>query len=194
MVDEDLKRKLDSLQVTCTSTDCENGLHCFKQTQRTAAAGLNGRCRECGVSLVDWARVRKHDPGDADYTFEMLRCELYRHHYWHVDIDDKAISHARRKGLEGLRNAASKRIVSSLRPLPNPFDGRQTPPSGNSIYYAQHATAACCRKCVELWHGIPKDRELTADEVDYLTTLVMLYLIERLPFLKEEPHDATRSA
>ncbi len=37
------------------------------------------------------------------------------------------------------------------------IDGRQTPREGNTIFYAQHATASCCRTCIEYWHGIPKN-------------------------------------
>jgi hypothetical protein len=63
------------------------------------------------------------------------------------------------------------------------WDGRQTPWHGSAIYYAQHATAACCRTCIEYWHGIPRVGDLGAKELDYLTDLVVRYLDERLPDL-----------
>ena len=59
--------------------------------------------------------------------------------------------------------------------------------SGNSLYDAQHATASCCRTCMGYWHGIPKDRDLTDAEIDYLGALVTRYLDERLPELEDEP-------
>jgi hypothetical protein len=58
---------------------------------------------------------------------------------------------------------------------------------GNTIYYAQHATATCCRTCLEYWHDIPKGRQLTQQEFDYCTTLVDLFLDAKLPELANEP-------
>ncbi len=182
---QELKATLKPLNITCTSSDCQNGLHCFRQTQAMAALNQRGRCRACGAELIDWSRVHRRDPADAAYTFAALKYELIRHHFWHVEIDLKAVNHARRKGKVGVQAAAEKRIRKSVWPAEPPFDGRQTPRegSGNIIYYAQHATASCCRKCIEEWHGIPHGRELTEDEIAYLATLAMLYVDERLPFL-----------
>ena len=55
--------------------------------------------------------------------------------------------------------------------------------SGNAIYYAQHATATCCRRCVEYWHGIRRGRKLTEREVGYLAELVMVFVRERVPWV-----------
>ncbi|MEW7000701.1 DUF4186 domain-containing protein [Serratia ureilytica] len=35
-------------------------------------------------------------------------------------------------------------------------DGKQTPMRGHPVFVAQHATATCCRGCLEKWHGIPQ--------------------------------------
>ena len=180
------KARLKPLKISCTSSDCENELHCFLQTRNMLAASQGGRCRSCGADLVDWRRVHKRDPADAAYTFAALKYELIRHHYWHAEIDQRAMNHARRKGKIGMQAAAESRIQKYVGPAQPPFDGRQTPKSGNALFYAQHATASCCRKCIEDWHGIPQGRELTGDEVMYLTTLLMLYVNERLPFLTKD--------
>lgn len=37
------------------------------------------------------------------------------------------------------------------------LEGRFSKPlcaDGNIVFYAQHAVAACCRNCIEVWHGI----------------------------------------
>jgi hypothetical protein len=60
--------------------------------------------------------------------------------------------------------------------------------------YAQHATASCCRKCIEEWHGIHQGRELTEDEITYLATLAILYVDERLPFLTQAGEKVPRMA
>lgn len=181
-----LKTKLKPLKITCTSSDCNSGLHCFKATKKMVKANLEGRCRSCGISLVNWERVHNRNLNDAAYTFQALKYELIRHHFWHIEIDPKAINHARRKGKIGMRAAAENRIKKSVGDAHPVFDGRQTPKSGNALFYAQHATASCCRKCIEEWHGIEMGRELSPAEIAYLTELLVLFIDERLPDLTEE--------
>lgn len=188
------KIQLPALAITCTSTDCENGLHCFKQSRKQKDSEQLGQCRSCGANLVDWSRVQKRDLSDVKYTFHALKHEQIRHHFWHVEIDQKAINHARRKGKSRMRDAVRHRIRKSVGSAQHPREGRQTPKenSGNAIFYAQHATACCCRKCLEYWHNIPLGRELTEPEIGYLTDLVMLYVEERLPILTENGEKVPR--
>lgn len=177
---------LAPLKIKCTSTNCADEQHCYLATRKMALNQQVGACRDCGARLVDWARVHERNLADAEYTFRMMRTELIRHHFWHVSIDTKAIDHARRKGVRDMQAAAERRIRSSVAAA-DPFrDGRQTPFAGNALYYAQHATACCCRRCIEEWHAIPRGRVLTEDEIRYLTELVMLYVRERLPQLTED--------
>jgi hypothetical protein len=178
------KLALEPLDIKCTSSDCGHNLHCFIATTKMVSRNQKGACRSCGETLVDWARVHRKDPGDAANTFRMLKLEMIRHHFWHKEIDEKAVKHARRKGKAGIRAAIENRLRNSLR-AENPWDGRQTPKEGNSIFYAQHATATCCRKCLEEWHDIPLDRELSEEEVAYLTELCVMFIGERLPDLTE---------
>jgi hypothetical protein len=149
------------------------------------AADEGGKCKYCGVKLFDINRTHRRDLQDVKYTIESLKYELWRHYYWHIEIDQKAVNHARRKGKIGLRMAAEKRIRQAVGGA-NPYrDGYQTPKRGNVSYYAQHATATCCRKCIEDWHGIPRGHVLTDDQIRYFTDLLMLYVEERLPSLTE---------
>ena len=177
--------ELKPLKVTCTSSDCANGLHCFKPTRKMRMADQTGRCRSCGAELIDWERIQARDLSDVIHTFAALKHELYRHYYWHVDIDRWALNYARRKGKAKLRLAIEPRLRKSVGAPAGPYDGRQTPRERNPIYYAQHATATCCRGCLKRWHGVPSDRALTDDEIQYLGDLVGLYLDERLPSLPE---------
>lgn len=186
MANQQIKHpQLKPLKISCTSSDCENGLHCFKKS-RYMAENERGRCRSCGIDLINWKRVQKRDLSDAFYTFKSLKYELVRHHFWHKPIDQKAENHARRKGHSKLVIAARQRLTNSLAPIDNAFDGRQTPFEGNIIYYAQHALACCCRTCLEYWHGIPKKEPLNGDEIEYLTNLIMMYIDERMPSLTLE--------
>ena len=185
-------QKPPPLKIRCTDSDCENGLHCFKFHKKKMEENQRGSCRSCGAQLVDWSRVHRQDLRDAAYTFEALKFEYIRHQCWHTTIDEKAVLHARRKGMRELLAAARHRLEKYLAPADPARDGRQTPFSGNAIFYAQHATACCCRTCLEYWHAIPKGRPLTQEEVGYSHQLVALYLRQRLPELKEEPEKVPR--
>lgn len=185
-------QKPPPLRVSCTDSDCDNGLHCFKFHKKKMNETQRGSCRSCGAQLVDWNRVHRRDCKDAAYTFEALQHEYIRHHCWHITIDEKAVLHARRKGMRELMAAARHRLEKYVAPADPARDGRQTPFEGNSIFYAQHATACCCRTCLEYWHDIPKGRTLTSAEIDYCHQLVTLYLRQRLPHLREEPEKIPR--
>ena len=175
-------------KITCTSHDCDRDLHSFLRVRPGKESYRSEKCRACGAALVHWDRLDRRDLGDVAHTVECLNKELIRHRYWHVKIDEKAMNHATRKGTGGLREAAEHRLRKYVAaPRAKLFrDGSQTPLSGNVIFYGQHATATCCRKCIEAWHGIERNRALTDSEIDYMTALVMLYVEQRLPDLKAE--------
>lgn len=184
--------KLKPLKITCTSTDCERNLHCFRMTKKLLASGPSGRCRNCGAQLVDWPRVHRRLLDDAHHTLAALQFELIRHHFWHIPLSECALNYAKRKGRALLRQAAEKQLRQLIGSAKHPREGIQTPredsPHANAIHFAQHATASCCRRCVAEWHGIPEGRPLSANELDYLSQLVMLYLNARIPELAEGPH------
>jgi hypothetical protein len=179
-------QKPPPLDIKCTSTDCDNDLHCFKQLKKMTP-DQRGKCRACGADLVDWKRLHRRDKGDAAHTFEALQHEMIRHHFFHRPVDDAAMRHAQRKGRDQLKDSARDRLRKYLAVAEPPRDGRQTPLEGNAIYYAQHATATCCRTCLEYWHDIPKGRPLSEAEFDYCVSLVDLFLDEKLPDLADEP-------
>jgi hypothetical protein len=178
-------KDLEPLRITCTSADCGNNLHCFKKSRKMAEVE-RGKCRYCGADLIEWGRVRERNIKDHEFVFASLKNELVRHHFWHKPIDKKAENHARRKGKVGIKEAARKRLLSSIGRVGNPYDGIQTPYDGNIIFYAQHALACCCRTCLDYWHGIPKNQPLTDNDIDYLVELITLYINERMPYLTEE--------
>lgn len=179
-------QKPPPLDIKCTSVDCDNDLHCFKQLKKMTP-DQRGKCRACGADLVDWARLHRRSRNDAEHTFAALQHELIRHHFFHMPVDEDALRHAQRKGRVLLKEAGRERLQKYLAPADPPRDGRQTPLQGNAIYYAQHATATCCRTCLEYWHDIPKGRPLTEQETAYCAALVDLFLDEKLPDLADQP-------
>jgi hypothetical protein len=172
-------------EISCSSSACDRDLHCFMKRAPKDQSYRNSRCVSCKIDLIDWKRLDKHDLNDTAYTIEALERELVRHIYWHKPIDEKAIDKALKKGIEVLRAEAETRIRKSVGlPRDQIFrDGTQTPTSGNVLYYAQHATATCCRKCIEVWHGIDRNRALSENEISYMRDLVMLFVEKRVPSL-----------
>ena len=55
-------------------------------------------------------------------------------------------------------------------------DGKQTPMKNHPVFIAQHATATCCRKCLEKWHHIPQGKLLTDEQVDFIIQLISQWL------------------
>jgi hypothetical protein len=55
-------------------------------------------------------------------------------------------------------------------------DGKQTPYRGHPVFVAQHATATCCRSCLEKSHQIPKGRELSREEVGYVVDVICRWI------------------
>ena len=78
------------------------------------------------------------------------------------------------KGYLEIKKHAYDFITKRLAPKEIPNDGRQTPMKGHPVFIAQHACACCCRNCLYKWHKIPKNKDLSEKEIDYIVNLVML--------------------
>ena len=50
---------------------------------------------------------------------------------------------------------------------------------GHPVFIAQHATATCCRSCLEKWHAIPSGRPLTAPEQEHVIAAIRRWLDEQ---------------
>jgi Domain of unknown function (DUF4186) len=77
------------------------------------------------------------------------------------------------KGLETIKDHAFQFVNSRIAPDFPKNDGKQTPMRGHPVFIAQHATATCCRKCIQKWHGIGKGRALNEKEVQYIVALII---------------------
>lgn len=85
-------------------------------------------------------------------------------------------AYARRKGRELIDRHAHEMLARRVGAAQPEKDGKQTPWRGHPVFTAQHATACCCRGCIEKWHHIPRGRALSAQEVDRLARLVMAWI------------------
>lgn len=82
----------------------------------------------------------------------------------------------RSKGMEVILSHARDLLGKRLLPAVIPNDGKQTPFRGHPVFVAQHATACCCRGCLEKWHRIPRGRELSVEERDYVLRVLERWL------------------
>lgn len=80
------------------------------------------------------------------------------------------------KGMDTVRSHAVDFVKKRLAPAVIPNDGKQTPMRGHPVFVAQHATATCCRGCLEKWHHIPAGRELTEAEQEYIVDVIMEWI------------------
>ena len=85
-------------------------------------------------------------------------------------------SYARDKGRHVIDRHAHGMLRARVGEAQPSNDGRQTPWRGHPVFTAQHATATCCRGCIEKWHGIAKGRPLTDAEVNRLADLVIAWI------------------
>jgi hypothetical protein len=179
--------ELTPLDVKCSDTRCEQGFHYY--TSKTAPKdGKVGDCKECGDSSIDWERIHQQEPKDISYIFQSLRKELLRHVCWVNDVDQDAIERAKLRGKFKVLGKAREILTKKIAKIPQGyFDYLCTPKKGKEIvHYAQHATATCCRNCVERWHKIPQDRILTESEIDYFVELIRFYIEEKIPKITEQ--------
>lgn len=80
------------------------------------------------------------------------------------------------KGLDKIYTHACDFIRDRVAPAAPVKDGKQTPMRGHPVFIAQHATATCCRGCIEKWHKIPAGRQLTKQEQEYLVSIIMEWI------------------
>lgn len=86
------------------------------------------------------------------------------------------LDYLRRKGLTVVLEHAADFVEKRLAPAEPANDGRQTPMRHHPVFIAQHATATCCRGCLEKWHGIAKGRRLEPEEKRYIVEVIKAWL------------------
>lgn len=87
-------------------------------------------------------------------------------------LKQKEIEYINKKGLQEIENQTYEIINKRLKPKIIENDGKQTPMKNHPVFIAQHATATCCRGCLEKWHHINKNKELTEHEIDFIVELI----------------------
>ena len=91
-------------------------------------------------------------------------------------LNDKDILYIEDKGIDKIRNHAYDFVTKRLADTSNVTDGKQTPMKGHPVFIAQHATGTCCRRCLEKWHHISKNKNMTDDDIKYVVDIIMSWI------------------
>jgi hypothetical protein len=113
---------------------------------------------------------------DLDELFAALGRSEFRRRF---RLRGREATYLKEKGLDTVLAHARQFIESRLAPAELANDGRQTPMRNHPAFIAQHATATCCRGCLEKWHGIPKGRPLSDAEIDYVVSVIRHWLAQQ---------------
>lgn len=81
------------------------------------------------------------------------------------------------KGAQVIDQHAADFVAKRLAPAMPANDGKQTPMRGHPVFIAQHATATCCRGCLEKWHQIPQGQPLSEEQQTYVVAVIHHWLV-----------------
>ncbi len=113
---------------------------------------------------------------DLDELFAALGESQFRARF---RLRGKELAYLRSKGLGAVMEHAADFIEKRLAPAEPANDGKQTPMRNHPAFVAQHATATCCRGCLQKWHGIPKGRALQPEEKRHVLAAIERWLAEQ---------------
>lgn len=91
-------------------------------------------------------------------------------------LREQELEYLRRRGLGVVPEHAREIVVARVAPARPAKDGAQTPWGGHPVFRAQHATATCCRGCLEKNHGIRRGHDLSEREIDYVVAVICRWI------------------
>ena len=109
---------------------------------------------------------------NTDKMLESLAKSKFRSSF---KLGKKYIDYIDKVGLVKVRSHAKDFIEKRLAVKPL-NDGHQTPYKGHPVFIAQHATATCCRKCLNKWYKIAENKTLTEDEITSILNIIMKWI------------------
>jgi hypothetical protein len=108
-----------------------------------------------------------------DQVFPLLETSGFRQRF-HLGPRERA--YLSERGLEAVLSHARRFVTERLAPAVPANDGKQTPYRGHPVFVAQHATACCCRGCLQKWHGIHRGHPLNTAEQEYVISVLERWL------------------
>lgn len=114
---------------------------------------------------------------DIDEAFRRLAAIPFRRKFV---LQGRELAYLQTWGVAHVVKQAREIISQRVAAAAPKNDGRQTPWRNHPVFVAQHATATCCRGCLEKVHEIPEGRELTNEELDYVVAVIERWLLGSL--------------
>ena len=108
-----------------------------------------------------------------DEALEKLKRSKFRSSFY---LTKKEREYLNEKGIEVMRSHAKDFVRQKLAPAYPLNDGKQTPMHGHPIFKAMHATACCCRGCLNKWYRVPKGVELTENQQELIVKLLIAWI------------------
>lgn len=128
---------------------------------------------------------------DLDSIFRRLETSPFRSRF-RLDARDR--TYFDEKGRDVVLEHARAFISERLAPRHPKNDGQQTPMRGHPVFVAQHATATCCRGCLEKWHGIATGQPLSQTQQDFAVRLIAHWLDGQIRLPRPSAPAASRKA
>jgi hypothetical protein len=114
---------------------------------------------------------------DLDEVFRHLALSKFRRRF---RLQGRDLAYLETWGLAHVMKQAEEILRKRVAPEVIPNDGRQTPWRNHPVFVAQHATATCCRGCLEKTHGITKGHALTDEEMKHVLAAIERWLSSQL--------------
>ena len=115
----------------------------------------------------------ERDHTDLDEVFRTLAASPFRCKF---RLQGRELAYLQMWGVPHVMKQAAELIRARLAPAEPKNDGRQTPWRNHPVFVAQHATATCCRGCLEKTHGIAKGHALDEEELKHVLATIERWL------------------
>jgi hypothetical protein len=110
---------------------------------------------------------------DIDLILDRLSHSKFRNSF---RLKSKELEYLNQRGMGQIMEHASGFIDSRIAPADPDNDGKQTPYRNHPVFIAQHATATCCRGCIEKWHNFKKGLELDTGQKEHILKVIKKWL------------------
>ena len=97
---------------------------------------------------------------------------------FHLNEEEK--EYIDKKGMDVIKSHACDFVREKLAPADPANDGKQTPMKGHPVFKAMHATACCCRGCLNKWYHVPMHQPLTEEQQNKIVHLLMTWIGEQM--------------
>lgn len=148
----------------------------WKQNEARSSCSRE-RAAEPGIPQFDSGRrdfivIRSFNSMNINQILARLSQSKFRSSF---KLSEKDKIYIEEKGIKTIEQHAYDFLTNRIKIKPLNY-GRQTPFIGHPVFVAQHATASCCRKCIEKWHRIERSKVLSNEEINYLSNILIYWI------------------